>query len=94
MKAASSQRVFSTVVTSISFTSWFMISAVVEPPLGCRFLNGTHDPFAENAPLDFFESSESYTFAENNSFQPQCFRCADLDGEACFGYKGGASYEI
>ena len=66
----------------------------VDPPAECRFLNEVHDPSAESALVEFFYVNEPFTLRETNFFQPQCLLCQSLQGEVCFGYKGGSLYGV
>lgn len=81
-------------IISFLFTGSILLSAAIDPPTDCRFLNPIHDSSAEIALLDFFNNSEPFVFKENNFFQPQCLLCEKFSGQVCFDYKGGASYGI
>jgi hypothetical protein len=76
------------------FIGLFSKCTAIDPPSGCQFLNSVRDPAAETAVTEFFDNNEPFTFKETNFFQPQCLLCESLNGEVCFGYKGGSSYGI
>lgn len=71
-----------------------MVSATIDPPVDCQYLNPIEDLSAETALLNFFSNNEPFIFKENDFFQPQCLLCRKFGGQVCFGYKGGSSYGI
>jgi hypothetical protein len=80
---------FFTTIASFFLIGSILLSAGIDPPTNCEYLNPIQDSSAETALLDFFYNNEPFIFKENNFFQPQCLLCEKFGGQVCFGYKGG-----
>ena len=83
---------FQVTLLLVKFVGLIFPSSASDPPSECRFLNAVRSSVAETALLDYFNRSEPFVFSETNFFQPQCLLCEKLDGELCFGYRGGMSH--